>query len=277
VLHPEYENTGDQAFMMTCPWLLGLYGTVRATNTLGSNTKATYLNTSVTNQNWALWSIDSGLYGVSNIKLVVINCDGRHTGNDGYGSYAIGYPTEYFLGINYHVATYVAIIFGGTALHYGNSSPDAAQALNDSLGLGLTVDDIASIRPRISTISSRKFGFMWQSTGPIYIDGGTRLTTRQTMFLSKASASAVFVDGSGGATLKVDNGVIYQVIDNDNPGRHSVTGYPWTANYTNSYVQPTDPAVKSASWDPAAVHPVDAAGSFSHITLNGDFSQCEAA
>jgi hypothetical protein len=271
VLPPEYENTGDQAFMMTCPWLLGLYGTVRATNHLGVSTKATYLNTSITNDSWALWSIDSGANGGSNIQLVVVNCDGRHTGTDGYGSYAIGYPTEYFLGVNYDVATYVAIIWGGAGLHYGNSSPAVVRSLNDSIGLGLADADITSVKPRISIIRSRKFGFMWQSGGPVYIDGGTQVTTSQTMFLSKAAASSVIVDGSAGATLIARNGVLYQVMDNDNPGRHSVTGYPWTADYTNSYVQPTAPAVKSATFDPTVAHSADATGSFSRIKLTGDF------
>jgi len=36
-------------------------------------------------------------------------------------------------------------------------------------------------------------------------------------------------------------------------------------------VQPTAPAVKSASWDPAAVHTVDATGSFTRVDLVGDF------
>ena len=127
----------------------------------GVNTKATYLNTSITNESWALWSIDSGAHGGSNTQLVVVNCTGRHTGADGYGSYAIGNPTEYFLGVDWDVATYVGILWGSAGNHYGNSSPAAVRALNDSIGLGLTAGDIASVRPRFSTIRSRKFGFMW--------------------------------------------------------------------------------------------------------------------
>ncbi|MEV6344231.1 hypothetical protein [Actinoplanes sp. NPDC051851] len=271
VLPEEYENTGDPAFMMSCPWLLGMYGTVRATNTLGVNTRATYLNTQITNENWALWSIDSGAYGGKDIVLVVVNSTGRHTGTDGYGSYAIGNPTEYFLGVTLDVATYVAIIWGSAGMHYGDSSRATVDTLNTSLGLGLTASDIRCVESRPSRLTSRKFGFMWHSTGPVHIDGRTRLHTDQTTFLSKAVASSVFVDGSAGATLSTGNGVLYQIIDNDNPGRVAVTDKPWSAEYTKSYVQPTADPVKSATFDPAVVHTADATGSFSHITLAGDF------
>ncbi|XVQ86400.1 hypothetical protein ACQP2K_02900 [Microbispora siamensis] len=266
-LPASYQDTGDTSFMMTCPWLLGMYGTVRATNLLGNGTKATYLNTSITSENWGLLSVDEG----NNCTLVAVNCTLRHTGTSGYGTYAIGNVTEHLLGNVYDVVTYASIIWGSAGLHYGDSSPEAVKALNDSLSLGLTSEDIRSVKPRISVIDSKRFGFMWQSTGPLLIDGGTRVTTGETMFLSKAAASAVTVDGSKGASLTPGNGVIYQLMDNDNPGRVNVTGYPWKANYTASYTQPTDPAVKSATFDPTAPHSTDASGTFSNITLKGDF------
>ncbi|MET7571955.1 hypothetical protein ABZT04_26135 [Streptomyces sp. NPDC005492] len=267
VLPSDYEDTGDTSFMMTCPWLLGVYGTVRATNLLGTDTKATYLNTSITNENWGLLSVDSG----KNCTLVAVNCSLRHTGTSGYGTYAIGNTTEHLLGNDWDVATYASILWGAAGLHYGDSSPAVVKALNDSLSLGLSSQDIASVRTRRSHVNSRRFGFMWQSTGPLLIDGGTQVTTRETMFLSKAVASAVTVDGSQGARLKPANGVLYQLMDNDNPGHVNVTGYPWTANYTASYTQPTDPAVKSTTFDPTTAHTTDATGTFTDIALKGDF------
>lgn len=267
VLPAEYEDTGDTSFMQTCPWLLGIYGSVRSTNLLGTQTKATYLNTTVTNDNWGLLSVDGG----SNCTLVAVNCTLRHTGIEGYGTYAIGNVTEHLLGNTYDVATYASIIWGSAGLHYGDSSQAAVKALNDSASLGLSTEDIQSIRPRRSVINSKRFGFMWQSTGPLLIDGGTKITTRETMFLSKAAASAVTVDGAQGASLRAANGVLYQLMDNDNPGRVAVTGYPWSANYTASYTQPTGPAVKSTTFDPTVTHTTDASGTFSHIRLDGDF------
>ena len=267
VLPDGYEDTGDTSFMMTCPWLLGVYGTVRATNLLGTGTKATYINTSITNENWGLLSVDSG----SNCILVAVNCDLQHTGTSGYGSYAIGNTTEHFLGNTYNVATYAAIMWGAASVHYGDSSPAVVGDLNSALSLGLSADDIRSIRTRSTTINSKRFGFMWQSTGPLLIDGGTQVKTRETVFLSKASASAVTVDGSQGASLQPANGVIYQLMDNDNPGHVNSTGTPWTTVYTASYTQPTAAAVKSTSFDPTAAHSTDASGTFSDIKLEGDF------
>ncbi|GAA4671514.1 hypothetical protein [Phytohabitans rumicis] len=267
VLPTEYMDTSDQAFMMSCPWGLGMYGTVRAVNLLGANTRATFLNSTITNENWALLSVDSG----ESIKLVAVNCTLKHTGTSGYGTYAIGYPTEHLLGNTMKVATYATILRGATIVHYGDSSPEAVRALNDSLGLGLSAADIASVRPRTSVVKSDKFGFLWHAAGPLLIDGGTRITTEQTMFLSKAAPSSLIVDGSGGVDLKARNGVLFQLMDNDNPGRVNVTGYPWSNAYILSYVQPTAPAVKSVTFDPTAVYAADAKAAFSHITLEGDF------
>lgn len=267
VLPAEYEDTGDTSFMQTCPWLLGIYGTVRSTNLLGAQTRATYLDTTITNDNWGLLSVDGG----SNCTLVAVNCTLRHTGVEGYGTYAIGNVTEHLLGNTFDVATYVSIIWGSAGLHFGDSGQAAVKALNDSASLGLSTADIQSVRPRRSVINSRRFGFMWQSTGPLLIDGGTKITTRETMFLSKAAASAVTVDGARGASLRAANGVLYQLMDNDNPGRVAVTGYPWSANYTASYTQPTGPAVKSTTFDPTVAHTTDASGTFTNIRLDGDF------
>lgn len=263
----EYENTGDTSFMMTCPWMLGIYGTVRSTNLVGTETKATYLNTSVVNDNWGLLSVDGG----KDCTLVAVNCRLRHTGTSGYGTYAIGHVTEHLLGNVFDVATYASIIWGGASLHYGDSSPEIVRKLNEENALGLTRQDIASVRRQSTVVNSRRFGFMWQSTGPLLIDGGTQITTRETVFLSKATASAVTVDGSQGARLSTRNGVIYQLMDNDNPGHVDSDDTPWSTVYTASYVQPTDPADKSSSFDPAVAHTTDASGSFSDIELHGDF------
>ncbi|MCG7206716.1 hypothetical protein [Streptomyces arenae] len=266
-LPSDYQDTGDTSFMMTCPWLLGVYGTVRATNLLGTDTKATYLNTSITNENWGLLSVDSG----KNCTLTAVNCDLKHTGTSGYGTYAIGNTTEHLLGNDWDVATYASILWGAALIHYGDSSPAAVKALNDSASLGLSARDIASVRTRRTRINSKRFGFMWQSTGPLVIDGGTQVTTKETVFLSKAAASSVTVDGSKGARLTPANGVLYQLMDNDNAGKVVVSGYPWTANYTASYTQPTAAAVKSTSFDPTTAQSADAKGTFTDISLKGDF------
>ncbi|MBZ5739560.1 hypothetical protein [Nocardioides mangrovi] len=266
-LPAEYENTGDTTFMMTCPWLLGMYGTVRTTNLLGAGTRATYLRANVTVENWGCLSVDSG----QNCVLVSVNSRLRSTGSDGYGSYGIGNVTEHFLGTSIDVGSYIMINWGTLGTHYGDSSPAALQALQDEYDLGLTGADIHSVWPRASTLRSRKFGFMWQSNGAVVIDGATALRTVRTAFLSKASQSEVVVDGSGGASVVAENGVVYQLMDNDNPGGVDSVDKPWSRVYTKAYVEPTDPAVKSASWDPTVANATDARGTFTKLRLEGDF------
>ena len=267
ILPEGYENTGDTTFMMTCPWLLGMYGNVRTTNLLGQGTKATYLNSAVLVENWGVLSVDAG----RNCVLTAINSVLRSTGTDGYGSYGIGNVTEHFLGNRVNVGSYIMINFGAAGTHYGDSSSAAVRELNEEYGLGLSEADIRSVVPQRSYLHSRKFGWMWQAVGPVVIDGGTTATSEQTMFLSKAAQSSVAVDGSGGATVTPANGVLYQLMDNDNPGRVNVTDKPWSAVYTKPYVEPTAPATKSTTWDPTADNSTDARGVFSNIRLEGDF------
>lgn len=267
VLPPEYENTGDLAFMMSCPWLLGMYGTVRAVNILGEQTKAVFLNTKVTTQTWGALSVDVG----NQHKLIVANCTIKNTGSSGYGTYVIGDVTEHLLGNTFDVGTYATISWGGSA-HYGDSSPAAIAALNAQYGLGLTAADIAAVTHKASVVTSRKFGFMYQGRGgTLLIDGGTKVTTARSTFLSKAAQSNVTVSGSR-VRLRPGTGVIYQLMDNDNPGSAPAPpDRPWTRVYTNSYVQPTGPAVKSETWNPAEVHATDATGTFHSGRLAGDF------
>ncbi|MFT4082016.1 MAG: hypothetical protein QM638_05475, partial [Nocardioides sp.] len=267
VLPDDYENTGDTSFMMTCPWLLGMYGTVRTTNLLGDSTRATYLGTTVTVDNWGCLSVDSG----TDCILVSIDSTLESVKTDGYGSYGIGDVTEHFLGTRMNVGSYIMINFGAAGTHYGDSTKKAVRELNNTYDLGLTKDDINSVLSRACYLRSRKFGFMWQDVGPVTIDGRTALRTAQTAFLSKAAQSSITVDGSDGASIKSGTGVIYQLMDNDNPGSTTATDKPWSREYTVDYVEPTDAATKSDSWDTTTADSDDATGDFTAIKLNGDF------
>ncbi|MFT4210319.1 MAG: hypothetical protein QM626_00470 [Microbacterium sp.] len=262
----EYENTGDTNFMMTCPWLLGMYGTVRATNLLGTGTKAAYVNSQVTTETWGALSVDGG----SDCTLVALNTTATNTGDDGYGTYGIGNVTEHLLGVTFDVATYATILWAPNSVHYGDSARDAVAALNDSLGLGLSGNELQALTPRSSVITSRKFGFMWQSTGELLLDGGTQVTTALSTFVSKASASTVVVNGRN-VSLKPGNGIVYQLMDNDNPGGVDAVDKPWSREYTASYVEPTDSITKSTSFDPTTASSADATGTFTGATLNGNF------
>ena len=263
-LPDDYQATVDLEFMESCPWMLGIQGTVRATNLLGDGSVAGYINSSVSSDAWGVLSTDSG----SNCLLTAINSSVSTTGTTGgYGSYAIGNATEWFLGVHYDVGTYACIFTGGTAT-YGDSTREAIESVNSTLGLGLTAREIAALPRRATVINSRRWGFMWHDWGTLTITGGTRVDSPLATFLSKGQQTSITVDGSQGARLNPGNGIIMQVIDNDDPGPVVVDG-----NLVNQgvYTQPTGEPAKDAGFDVTAAHSTDAAADFSDIALTGDF------
>ena len=58
VLDSSYEPTADQLQMRAVPWVLGLSGNARATNLLGTGTKASYINSTIKAEGWGVLSTD---------------------------------------------------------------------------------------------------------------------------------------------------------------------------------------------------------------------------
>ncbi|MFJ4620857.1 hypothetical protein [Streptomyces sp. NPDC088812] len=246
------------ANMMTVPWMLGLAGNVRATNVLGTNTTATYLGCAVSSERWGVLSTDS----VNNSRLTTINSSATITGDSGYGTYADGgSQTDVFLGTHFDVATFAAITTGGS-VSFGDSTREAVAAVDTESDLRLTARELAALTPRASVVDSRGFGVMWHSRdgGTVTIDGGTRFTTAETMFLVKAVQAGITVDGSGGARLRTGNGVLVQVMETDDPG--SPDGV---------YTEPTDDPAKDDTFDTTDEHDADVVAAFTSIELEGDF------
>jgi hypothetical protein len=262
-LPDDYRSTVNTPYMEDAPWMLGISGNNRATNLLGTGTKATYINSSVFSEGWGALSVDNG----SNSRLTAINCHAGNTGQDGYGSYAIGNATERFLGCQLDVGTYALINRGG-ACYYGDSARDVVAGLNDSLELGLTAHELAGLKPRNTVINSRRWGFMWHGAGSVDISGGTVVNTERATFLDKGQQVTVTVDGSGGARLNPRDGIIFQVIEDDDPGPVMVDGVLLNAGV---YTEPTGAATKDSTFDVTAVHTADAAAGFTDIVLKGDF------
>ncbi|MCV2394313.1 hypothetical protein OEB99_08330 [Actinotalea sp. M2MS4P-6] len=263
VLPDDYRSTVDLASMQAAPWMLGIVGNVRATNLMGDGTQATYIGSRISSTGWGVLSTDTG----SNVRLTAINSTLTLTGDDGYGSYAIGDAVEEFLGTTFDVADYVSIVRGGT-LHFGDSDPASVAALDDSLGLGLTGLELRRLRERATVLDSDRFGVMFHGAGDVTIDGATRMTTGETAFLDKGQAVDLVVDGSQGASVAAGNGVIFQLMEDDDPG--PVMTDDGLLN-VGVYTEPTDPATKVDTWDLAAVHDDDAVATFVDTTLVGDF------
>lgn len=263
VLPSDYVPTVDLDTMQSAPWMLAIDGNVRATNLLGNSTIAAYINSSIASETWGALSTDAG----SGCTLVAVNSRVANTGGDGYGTYVIGNATEYLLGTQFGVGTYATIFTGGTAT-YADSDAATVAALNKSLGLGLSGEELRSLQPRSTVVNSRRFGFMWHGGGTLTISGGTQINSPHATFLNKGQNIDVTVDGSRGARLNPADGIIVQVMDNDDPGPVMVNGQLENAGV---YTQPTGQPAKDSSFDVTRAHSTDSALSFSDIQLHGDF------
>lgn len=271
ILPDDYTPTVNLAWMQSVPWMLGATGNCRTTNLLGTGTRASYLNSTITASGGGALSTDTG----SDMKLLVANSS--VDGGSGYGSYVIGNATEHLLGVQLDAEVYATINRGGL-VHYGDASPAQVAEINDALDMGLTPADIASVQPAATTVDSDRFGVMWHGGGSAIIDGATQFNTGEAAFLDKGQAVDIVVDGAQGAAINSGNGVIMQVIEDDDPG-------PVPPDMTNTgvYTQPTG-EITSAGYDiytlttgtdtdaqGNTVLSGDAVGSFANIDLVGDF------
>ena len=259
-------GTGDTRYMITVPWMLGLSGNVRTTNLLGTSTKASYINSTISSEKWGALSVDGGSY----CTLTAINSTIANTGGQGYGSYAIGNVTEHFLGCTFDVGDY-ALIHWGASAHYGDSTKDAVADLNDSLELGLTSAELNKLPVQSTTVDAGRFMVLWYAAGSVTIDGGTQVNTGETAFVSKAVAGTVTVDGSDGAAVNAGNGVIFQLMDTDRPSSVTVSGKAWKTETTGTYTEPTGSPTKSSSWVTTSSQSTDSKATFTDIDLTGDF------
>ncbi|MXG88306.1 hypothetical protein [Nocardioides flavescens] len=261
-LPADYQSTVELAYMQQAPWMLGIVGNVRATNLLGDGTRATYVDSDISSEGWGVLSADVGSDG----KLTAINSRVSTTGDEGYGSYAIGGTTEEFLGTRFDVDTYAAINRGG-AIHYGDSDRASVAALNTSLDLRLSQRELRALDRRRTVIDSDRWGVMWHGSGSVSIDGGTQVRTGRATFLDKGQAVDVTVDGSDGAKLLPADGTLFQLMEDDDPGPVVVDG---KLVNTGVYHEPTGEPTKVADFDVTAVHDDDAVLDLRDIDLTGN-------
>ena len=83
---------------------------------------------------------------------------------------------------------------------------------------GCTAAELRKIPVKATVVNSDRFGIMWHGGGTVDISGGTIFNTGETTFLDKGQNIAITVDGSKGAKLNPGNGVILQLMDDDDPG-----------------------------------------------------------
>ncbi|MDT7843111.1 hypothetical protein [Streptomyces justiciae] len=265
VLPADYQATVETPYMESVPWMLGLDGNVRATNLIGKNTKATYLNSTVLSETWGALSVEGG----SGLKLTAVNSHVGNTGTYGYGTYAIGDATVRVLGSRFDVGSYATIIAGPAAVvHYGDSTRAAVAALNTELELDLTDTELKDIPVRNTVVNSGHFGYMFFGAGTLTLDGGTVINSERATFLNKGQQTAITVDGSQGARLNPRDGIVLQMIELDDPGPVNVDGKMLN---TGVYTEPTGDPAKDATFDVTTAHTADGAATFTSIKLKGDF------
>lgn len=257
VLPEDYVPSVDTAQMRGGFPIGGSIGNARATNLMGTNTKATYINSWISAEGWGVLSTDDCttplLTGINSVVTV--------TGDDigGYGAYAIGNVLHRYYGCTFNVDYDVLSIKGGDII-LDDSDPEIIAALNAELDLGLTEDEIADLASQNTVVNSKRFGFVVSGSGEITVQGNTQIHTNEAFVMNMGQSGLVVnVDGSEGAEIHVDNGIIMQVMDSDSPGPSG-----------NPYTEPTEDPVKEASFEPASLDSA-AVSNFSNIELVGDF------
>lgn len=257
VLPEDYVPSADLAQMRGGFPIGGSIGNARATNLLGEGTTSTYINSWISAEGWGVLSTD----GCTNPFVTGINSVITLTGDDigGYGAYAIGNVLHRYVGCTFNVDYDVLSIKGGD-ITIGDSTPEAVAALNEELDLGLTAEELAALPQQGTVVNSKRFGFVASGAGEITIGGNTQIHTGEAFILNMAQTGLVVnVDGSEGAQIHVDNGIILQVMDSDNPGPSG-----------NPYTQPTEDPTREASFEPASLDSA-AVSNFSNIELVGNF------
>jgi hypothetical protein len=259
VLPPD-DPFGQSGEMRSTLWISGMTGTTRATSVLGTNTQATYINSSVASEGWGVLSTD----GTNNVHLTAINTKVINTGEDGYGNYNDPSAHTAYYGCEFNIGTFASSIGSGD-VYYGDSTAEAVAGLNEKLGLGLTDEELKAIPEKPTIINSKKYGVMWHRSGnPLTVDGGTIFNTPKTTFLVLGVPALLTMDGSKGAQINPGNGVIMQVVSDDEPGG------PGTMGAGDSYDEPTTAPKPIAGFDTTSTEGA-ATANFSNIHLKGDF------
>ncbi len=258
VLPPD-DPFGQSGEMRSTLWISGMTGTTRATSVLGEDTQATYINSSITSEGWGVLSTDA----TKNVYLTAINSKVNNSGEEGYGNYNDPDAHVAYYGCEFNIATFASSIGSGD-VYYGDSTVEAVAGLNEKLGLGLTDEELKAIPAKSTIINSKKYGVMWHRSGnPLTVDGGTTFNTPKTTFLVLGVPAVLKMDGSGGARINAGNGVIMQVMSDDEP--------PGVMGQGNAfYEEPATAPQPIAGFDNTSADGA-ATADFSSIDLKGDF------
>lgn len=235
-LYKAYINTPEQTVMVAPPWILGIMGTSRCSNMMGTNTTTNFVDCTTSAGAWAVLSTDAGnnmVLNIYNTSLTLNNKDesqkllqeaggeisetkdNPYTVNygSGYGTYAIGNAVETFAGATLNVGTYATIFTGGSAV-YTSLVKGKTYTLQNAAGNSSY--DYTATEDKTTTINSDTFGFMaHQSTNKIQIENGTTVNSGYATFLVKTGSSNENLTSTVDDATLNNGGVLIQVMDND--------------------------------------------------------------
>ncbi len=215
--------------MTEVPWVLGLKGTVRASNVLGA-ADTTFYNVRAESDGWGVYSTDDA----HDCRHRFVNSSARIAKEgpyaSGYGNYVLGGSNSDFFGVDYDIATYGLIITGAGKedLHIGPSSRANLEAyIGKDSPLAAETHGFADIPEKNSVIRAGRSAIMWHGDeggdNTVVIEPGTRLVTGGPTFLVKAQGRK-FPDGREtiGVHPKLD--VRGAVIENEGVLLHYMQG-----------------------------------------------------
>lgn len=215
-LYENYPNCADFNVMVAPPWVLGIMGNARGTNLMGDKGSTVIVNTDVRAANWGALSTDNGegnLLVVADSTLTVEGVEEDKANpffkrwGSGYGTYILGCDED-FRGVKMYCGTYIGIARDGNATYRSSKgpirvlSPKSGDLLYEGEGKG-----------QICELYSDAFGIMAHGLAKLKITEGTVMETENASFLLRCGG--IHIDVSDGAKLVTGDGVILQVIDDD--------------------------------------------------------------
>lgn len=215
---------------MAPAWMLGLRGTNRPTQ-LCDNAKAVYTNCYVESNGWGLFSVE----GAKDCSVLVKDSTAvlRGEATRGYGMMSISKCVDTFDHSKVSVQGYAFLI----------CNPGSQGVITGGSEVEATVYGAIIFR---------------NHNGKMTVNGGSRVRSGESMFVIKGSQTSVECDD---CVLETGNGILIQLMDNDEPGMQRVNFKP-SNDEEDVPVEGRD--LTSANPDE------DIFASFSNMELSGD-------
>ena len=223
-----YASTAAQAYMISPPWILGIYGGVRAANTLGANSSFNLINSTMETGGWAVISTDDCTTPTVNVlnstlKVTEYDPESPSTSMNGgaalfgyeknygsaYGTYNIGSSYENFYGTTFEGTTYATILTGAGPTYFG-ASYDGLELVNGATGEVLYTYEGEGQ----DTVVNSVFGVMdHQGAESTILDKGSVWNTEEAVILVRGAQSSTYT--VSGAEMNPKSGIIFQMMDDD--------------------------------------------------------------